>query len=43
MPLLRGDREIDGTALSAAAKGALDMKRRSGAFMQPRAMVRIGG
>jgi cyclic pyranopterin phosphate synthase len=43
MPLLRGDREIDGTALIAAAKGALDMKRRSGAFMQPRAMVRIGG
>jgi cyclic pyranopterin phosphate synthase len=43
VPLLRGDPEMNGTALIAAAKGALDLKRRNGAFTQPRAMVRIGG
>ena len=43
VPLLRGDPGRNGTALIAAAARALDMKRRNGAYIQPRAMVRIGG
>lgn len=42
-PLLRGDRRGIGSALIAAAEDALDTKRRNGAFLQPRAMVGIGG
>ena len=43
LPVLRGDAEGNGAALIAAAQLALDIKRRNGAFVQPRAMVRIGG
>lgn len=43
-PLLRGDRGVDGmTPFIAATKAALDMKRRNGSFIQPRAMMGIGG
>jgi cyclic pyranopterin phosphate synthase len=41
--LLRGNPDGNGANLIAAATGALDMKRRNGAFIQPRAMVGIGG
>lgn len=41
--LLRGNPDGDGDNLIAAARGALAMKRRNGAFIQPRAMVGIGG
>ena len=42
-PLLRGDRDMDGEALAAAVEQALGMKRRNSEFIQPQAMVGIGG
>ena len=42
-PLLRGRRDSSGEALAAAVEQALGMKRRNGEFVQPRAMVGIGG
>ena len=42
-PLLRGERRADDAALIAAVEGALEMKRRDGEFIQPRAMVGLGG
>ncbi len=42
-PLLRGNRDIDGEAMAAAVEQALGMKRRNGVFIQPQAMVGIGG
>ena len=42
-PLLRGGREMDGEAIAAAVEQALSIKRRNGEFIQPQAMVGIGG
>jgi len=42
-PLLRGGRSLDSEALAAAVEKALNMKRRNGEFVQPQAMVGIGG
>ena len=42
-PLVRGGAELDTDALCAAIDQALGMKRRDGEFIQPRAMVGIGG
>lgn len=43
VPLLRDGAEWDVNAITAAVDRALAMKRRDGAFLQPRAMVGIGG
>lgn len=42
-PLLTGGAELDTETLCAAVDQALGMKRRDGEFIQPRAMVGIGG
>ena len=42
-PLLRGGRLVDHDAVTAAVERALEMKRQNGEFIQPRAMVGIGG
>jgi len=42
-PLLRSDRDMDGEALAVAVEQALGMKRHNGEFIQPQAMVGIGG
>jgi len=42
-PLLRGGSEPDPGTLAAAVEKALGMKRRNREFLQPRAMVGIGG
>jgi molybdenum cofactor biosynthesis enzyme MoaA len=42
-PLLRGSADTDGEELVEAVEQALGMKRRDGEFVQPRAMVGIGG
>ena len=42
-PLLRGGRSMDAEAMAAAVEQALSMKRRNGEFIQPQAMVGIGG
>jgi cyclic pyranopterin phosphate synthase len=42
-PLLRRAPELDAEALAAAVDEALDMKRSDSAFVQPQAMVGIGG
>jgi cyclic pyranopterin phosphate synthase len=41
--LLRGGRRMDGEAIAAAVEQALSIKRRNGEFIQPQAMVGIGG
>jgi cyclic pyranopterin phosphate synthase len=41
--LLRAGPETDADAMSAAVEQALSVKRRNGEFIQPRAMVAIGG
>jgi hypothetical protein len=42
-PLLRDPSALNEEAIAAAVGQALNMKRRDGAFLQPRAMVGIGG
>jgi cyclic pyranopterin phosphate synthase len=42
-PLLRGGRLGDHAAVTAAVERALEMKRQNGEYIQPRAMVGIGG
>jgi cyclic pyranopterin phosphate synthase len=42
-PLLRSGGEVDGEAIAAAVERALSIKRRNGEFVQPQAMVGIGG
>jgi cyclic pyranopterin phosphate synthase len=42
-PLLRDPSSVNEAAIAAAIDQALKLKRRDGAFMQPRAMVGIGG
>ena len=42
-PLLRSGSELDAEALAAAVEEALGMKRLDGEFVQPQAMVGIGG
>lgn len=42
-PLLRANSDRDRSAMMAAVDQALGMKRRNGEFIQPRAMVGIGG
>jgi hypothetical protein len=41
--LLRSGPELDAAALAAAVEEALGMKRADGEFVQPQAMVGIGG
>ena len=42
-PLLRSGAELDAEALAAAVEEALGMKRLDSEFVQPQAMVEIGG